>query len=343
MALPEISKITLPSGTAYNIKDATAREAIANLNSFEYIVSKDESTTPEGVEWKKDGETITGTLVASALTEHKIYLVPSVHGTRDVNDEYLTIKIDDNYTWELFGNTDIHLSDLGELAYKDSASGTFTPSGTVSQPTFTGTVMTSSGSVTASGTVSQPTFTGTEGNVTVSAIPSGVISTGEGTANYTPAGSVSAPTITVTPTTDATGYVASSVTGGGTVTAGTPASATMPVLSTTVENENLTFNWTNGSFTANTPTVVTLPTFQNKTVVTGITSAEASAPTFSGTPVDLEFSGNSMTSTGVFTPAGTVSQPTFSGSSVGISVTGTPEGTVSQPTFSGTADTVSVS
>ena len=105
---------------------------------------------------------------------------------------------------------------LGALAYKSSASGSYTPGGTVSQPTFTGdtnsvtinkttenvsgvltggtlpslsydsgtnTVTFSagafptaesknvlkdvSGTVTPSGTVSQPTFTGTQGTVTV--------------------------------------------------------------------------------------------------------------------------------------------------------------------------------
>ena len=32
--MPEISKITLPSGTTYDIKDATARSAIAGGTSF---------------------------------------------------------------------------------------------------------------------------------------------------------------------------------------------------------------------------------------------------------------------------------------------------------------------
>lgn len=63
------------------------------------------------------------------------------------------------------GNEDAIRAILGSLAYKNNASGTFTPAGTVSTPAFTGT----------------------EGNVE---------------ADYTPAGTVSAPTVTVTPTTD---------------------------------------------------------------------------------------------------------------------------------------------
>ena len=336
-----ISQIQLPgSETTYYVKDSEARDAIAQLNSFEYSICTEAADTPQGVVWG-DPEVV-GTLVASADTMNKIYLVPSVNGTKDIYDEYLTIKNGNAYSWEMFGNTDVHLSDLGALAMKDSATGSFTPAGTVSQPTFSGSSMTSTGSVSAAGTVSQPTFTGSSGSLSVSGTPGGTIGIGEGTANYTPAGSVAAPTVTVTPT-SATKYVATSSTSGGTVTSGSAASCTLPTLDTTVANEKLTLNWTDGSFTANTPTAVTLPTFESATVVSGIESAEASAPAFTGTGVQLVFSGNTLTSTGSFTPEGTVSQPTFSGTSVEISVTGTPEGTVSQPTFSGTAGTVTVS
>lgn len=343
MALAEISKITLPSGTSYQLKDSVAREAIASINSFEYVIAKDAATTPEGVTWTKDGTSVTGTLVASATTAGNIYLVPSQNGAHDVFDEYLTVTEDKvTYVWEMFGNTDAHLEDLGALAYKDSASGSYTPAGTVSQPNFTGDSLTSTGNVTATGTVSKPTFTGTEGDVSVSGTPAGTIGVGAGTANYTPGGTVSTPTITVTPT-SATKYVASSATSGGAVTAGQAASCTLPTLATSVVEENLTLNWTDGSFTANTPTVVTLPTFETATVVSGIESATASQPSFTGTGVELTFSGNTLTSSGKFTPDGAVSQPTFTGDSVSVSVSGTPTGTVSQPTFTGTNATITVS
>lgn len=62
-----------------------------------------------------------------------------------------------------------------ELTASVSASGSYTPTGTISQPTFTGTGTTptgtfigTKGSVTASGTVSKPSFTGTSVDVTVS-------------------------------------------------------------------------------------------------------------------------------------------------------------------------------
>ena len=48
--MADISKIKLPgSETAYDIKDAAARDAIAHINSFDYIISKDAATTPAGV------------------------------------------------------------------------------------------------------------------------------------------------------------------------------------------------------------------------------------------------------------------------------------------------------
>lgn len=339
--MAEISRITLPSGTTYDIKDTTAR-AMAEAG-VTFTVCTNAANTPKDVTWKSGQTTITGTLVASSSTKGTFYLVPmETEGNRDVFAEYVTVQNNSTYSWEKIGTTDIDLSDLGDLAYKDSASGNYTPSGTVSKPTFTGTVMTSTGSFVPDGTVSKPTFTGTAGNVSVSGTPAGSISVGTGSANYTPAGSVAAPTITVTPS-SSTGYVASSATGGGSRTAGTAASCTLPTLSTTVSDETLTIAWTAGSFTPNTPTQVTMPSFTSKTIVSGISSATASAPAFTGTGVNLKFEGTTMSSSGTFTPAGNVSQPTFTGTSGSVSVSGTPEGNVSQPTFTGTQKAVTVS
>lgn len=339
--MADISRITLPSGTTYDIKDAVARQMISGGVSF--IISTNASTTPQGITWNDSGTVVTGTLVASGDTAGKFYLVPeTTQGDHDIYAEYVTVENGGTYSWEKVGTTDVDLSNLGDLAYKDSASGNYTPAGTVSQPTFTGTAMTSTGTFTPDGTVSKPTFTGSAGSVAVTGTPAGTITVGTGSANYTPGGTVSAPTVTVTPE-SSSGYVANSTTGGGTVTAGTAASATMPVLTTSVADETLTLSWTAGSFTANKPTAVTLPSFTSKNIVTGIASASASQPSFTGTGVDLEFNGTTMSSSGSFTPAGTVSQPTFTGSSGSVSVSGTPEGTVSQPTFTGTQKAVSVS
>jgi len=319
--MAEISKITLPSGTTYDLKDATARAAIVGGTSFLGVTTTELTDGSEVTTIVVGGQDVTAVNGGMAIYQSKEFVYSSSDGK-----------------WHEFGDT----TDLGALAYKDSASGNFKPDGTVSKPTFTGNKLTSTGSFTPDGTVSKPSFTGTEGNVNVSGTPAGTIGVGTGAANYTPSGSVAAPTITVTPA-SSTGYVASSATGGGTVTAGTAASATMPTLSTTVSNENLVLSWTDGSFTPNTPTTVKLPSFTSKTIVTGITKAEASAPAFTGTGVNLKFTGSSMSSSGKFTPAGSVSQPTFTGSEGSLSVEGTPSGTVSQPTFTGTQKAVTVS
>lgn len=339
--MADISKITLPSGTTYDIKDATARSMASAGVSFNKCTSA--SNTPYGVTWDNGGTTVTGTLVASASTKGVFYLVPeTTQSGNDIFSEYITVEDGGTYSWEKIGTTDIDLSNLGDLAYKDTATGNYTPFGTVSQPTFTGNSMTSTGAFTPDGTVSKPTFSGTEGNVSVSGTPAGSISVGTGSANYTPGGTVSTPTITVTPS-SSTGYVASSATGGGSVTPGSAASCTLPVLSTSVADETLTLSWTAGSFTANTPTAVTLPSFTSKSIVTGISSATSSQPSFTGDGVNLQFTGSTMSSSGKFTPAGSVSQPTFTGTSGSVSVSGTPSGTVSQPTFSGTQKAVTVS
>lgn len=178
--------------------------------------------------------------------------------------------------WQEFGD----LSALGALAFKSSAEGTFTPAGTIGEQTFNGSSSTFTGNYTAEGTV--------------------VISEGTGTPNYTPAGTVSQPTITVTPTE-------------GTVNSITDV-GTLPTLTTTVENENLTISFSPGE----------LPTQgSDQTVVTGIESATATQPTFTGTGVELAAS--------------------FNGTSHPVEVTGTPSGTISQATFTGTAGTVEVS
>ena len=341
------SRFTGTDGVTYIVKDSAAREAIAALQANVPVRATSAATTPAGVVWNDGTSDITGTLVASAETTGKMYLVPASHGARNVFDEYMTFQTAENpatYVWELIGDTEVHLSDLGSLAYQNGATGSYTPEGTVSQPTFSGNSMSSTGNFTPAGTVSQPTFSGSQGSVSVSGTPSGNIGIGDGAANYTPAGTVSTPTITVTPTTE-TDYVASSTSGGGSVSAGSAASCTLPTVATSYDEntETLSMSFTAGSFTANTPTVVTLPTFTAKTLATGIESASASQPSFTGTGVELTFSGNTLNSSGSFTPEGTVSQPTFQGTEAEVAVSGPPSGSVSQPTSSGTPATISVS
>lgn len=328
--MPDISKITLPSGTTYDIKDEGARELISELMNFRTYLGVTTTVLTDGA--TTNPITIFGQSVTAQAGDVATY----------DSDEFIW----NGSAWQKFGD----LSGLGALAYKDSASGSFTPSGTVTQPTFTGSSSTvtitannnTSGNYQPAGTVSQPSFTGSAFNSTGSFTPAGSIAftnenkaaavgTVTGTATYTPAGSVSTPTITVTPST-------------GTVNSIT-AVGTLPSLTTTVANETLTIGWSAG----------TLPTKgSNQTVVTGISSATSTQPSFTGTGVRLvtgnisvpssaSFTGTAGTVTVSGTATGTVSQPSFTGTKVQLAGSTTAAGTVSQPTFSGTSGTVTVS
>lgn len=334
--MADISKITTTNGTTYNIKDATARELIADLQAYTDYLGVTTTALTDGATTnpiKIDGENVTavkGNIVNYNAAEFIF------NGT----------------AWQLFGD----LSGLGSLAFKNSATGTITPRGSVSQPTFAGTEgnISVSGTVadsvtlagysatgtgrvdiTPAGTVSQPSFNGTEGNVSVSGTPTGniTLSKGTGTANYTPEGNITVNNPTVTLNTTNVPNVT--------------AVGSLPTLTTSVQNETLSFSFSQGA----------LPTLGNPiSVATSVKSATANGGSFSGTGAELKatFNGTSFTSTGKFTPNGTVTQPTFNGTSkyIGATVgtatktmTGkfTPAGTVSQPTFSGTEGTVTVS
>lgn len=380
--MADISQITLPSGSTYNIKDATARELIASIET--------------SITGAMSYVGVTTTALSDGATTNPITINDSSHTAKAGDVAIYGDKefVFNGTVWNEFGD----MGSLRALAFKDSASGTYTPAGSVSQPTFTGTPGDIDISATPTGTVSKPTFSGTQATITVSGTPTGsvtiskaatgtanytpegtvsqptftgtsfsssgtykpegsvTISTSQtGTANYTPAGSVSAPTITVTPNTT----TVNSITDVG----------TLPTWTGTVANENLTIGWSAG----------TLPTKgDNTTVATGIQSATASQPSFTGTGAVLtaafdgtsksvsvsgtptgnvsqptftgtgavlqgSFSGTSFNSTGTYTPAGSVSQPTFTGDAIETTATYTPAGTVSKPTFTGTQATITVS
>ena len=295
--MADISKITLPSGNTYDIKDATARESIKNLTGYTKFLGVTTTELTDGATTNPitvNSESVTATSGAIATYGSKEFIW---NGT----------------AWQEFGD----MSSIGALGRKDSASGSYTPKGTVSKPTFTGSATTSTGSFTPKGminteyhyassggadneftpkgTVSQPTFTGSE-----------TTSTG----SFTPSGSVS-----VTPTTT-TIYSITSV-------------GSVPSWSASVSNETLSFSFSAGS----------APSRASKTVMTGASAS------FTGTAGDVSVSG---------TPSGSVSQPTFTGEKITtwseftgtsstVSVSGTPSGSVSQPTFTGTSDTITVS
>lgn len=335
--MADISKLTLLNGTTYDLKDAQARSDIEDIKGAIAggVTFMGETTTA-----LTDGATTNPiTINNKSVSAIKGYLV--VYNSKEF--------VFDGTKWIEMGD----LSVLGALAYKDSASGSFTPSGSVSQPTFTGSETTSTGNFTPAGGVTLSTaattstgavsyisaigtksFSGTAATIKpkVTAAGSVAISTGTGTANYTPEGSVAAPTISVK-------------TAGATTTVNSITSVgTLPSLTTTVANEVLTIGFDQG----------TLPTKgANTTVKTGDAAYQASAPAFTGTGAELKatFTGTEVEGSASYTPAGTVTvnattsylKGSFTGTQGSVSVKGTPSGTVSKPTFTGTAGTVTVS
>lgn len=312
--MANIKKITLPSGTTYDIVDQGARDLIEELSSYTQFLGVTTTALVDG------STTNPVTIGGESVTAKKGDIV--TYGSAEF--------IFNGTAWQAFGD----LSGLGSLAYKNSASGTFTPAGTITQPTFSGIAATISASYTPAGTVTKPTFAGTQATISAAFTPAGTvtISKGSGTANYTPSGSVSvdAPSVTLK---------TSSITPMGSV--GSLPSCTLPVLTTTVANETLTLSWTSGAWDAGAlPTVGTAVT-----VATGVSSVTAGSASFTGTGVELKasFTGTSGNATATYTPSGTVTQPTFEGTEANISASYTPAGTVTKPTFSGTAGTVEVS
>lgn len=114
--MAELSKITLPSGTTYDIKDAVARQAMTGA-----IVLKG----------------VTSTALTDEATTNPITIDGESYTAKN-NDAVFYGKAEfvfDGTKWHEFGD----MSGLGSLALKNSASGSYTPAGTVSQPTFSGT------------------------------------------------------------------------------------------------------------------------------------------------------------------------------------------------------------
>lgn len=315
--LPDIAQITLPTGSVYNLKDNKARELIAELQANAKFLG------------------VTTTVLTEGSTTNPIEIngedVTARTGDWTICDDEKKEFIFNGTFWQEFGD----MSDLGSLAYKNSASGSYTPSGTVSQPSFTGTEATVSVTGTPSGTVSQPSFIGNEATVNVSGTADAQVFTGS-PVSYTPAGTNSGGAVTLNTTT------VNSITDVGTLPSCTLPTTTLPTY--TVANEVLTI--TAGSTTAGSFSAGTLPTKGEDTTVA--TSVESfTQPTFSGTAATITAEGTNSTSSvsasGTTTPSGTVSQPTFTGSELTSSGEYTPSGTVSQPTFTGTAATITVS
>ena len=149
--MADISRITLPSGTTYDIKDAWAREQIGDLSGAMHYAGITTTALTDG-----------STTATLTIDETEVTFTSDDAGAVVIYDEKEFVW--NGTKWQEFGST----GSLKALAFKDSASGNFTPAGSVSQPTFTG----SSSDV----------------SITASESENG---------NYTPSGNVTAPTISV--------------------------------------------------------------------------------------------------------------------------------------------------
>lgn len=269
--LPELATITLPSGTVYRLIDEQLRALVDTLTSATVYLG----TTTTAI---SDGSTVNTVVIGEETVTAKAGNIVQ-YG----NSEFIWSDIEGK--WRELGST----GSLKALAFKDSATASYKPDGTVSQPSFTGKAATLAVKTKAVGTVA--------------------ISKGTGTANYTPQGTVSAPAVSVAVNTASVKPFGS---------AGTLPSCTLPTLEFTVTGKTLKIDWSAGSFDKGT-----LPTAgEAVNVAVGIKSATASAPTFTGKGAELkaEFTGTEQTTNVSYTPEGEVSQPTFNGTSATITV-----------------------
>lgn len=135
--MAEISKVQLPSGGIYDIKDATARQMISGGVSF--IIAWNGSSTPvvenipAGVKVVYNGTTYTGSMSADSAQAGAFYLVKSStqtsEGTLDVYDEYVPVGPTGSKFWEKIGDTQVDLEDVvrgitidgGNIYYPDAS------------------------------------------------------------------------------------------------------------------------------------------------------------------------------------------------------------------------------
>lgn len=150
--MAEISEITLPSGATYDIKDATARHDISMLKGSNTGAMHYAGVTETAL---ADGSS------TSPIKINKADYTPSNGDVVMYGSLEFVWSTSDN-KWHEFGST----GSLKGLAFKDSASVSYTPAGSVSAPTVSVAVNTAS--VTPiSGVGTLPSFTASVANETL--------------------------------------------------------------------------------------------------------------------------------------------------------------------------------
>lgn len=318
---PEVWIVTLPSGNQYLIRDSYARQCIEELYSIVSGVMhyRGRSLTPI-----TDGSTVNVIELAGESDPYTVQNGDVVtyrpEHDSDSDSEEPEIELEFAWTgnhWQEYGSSGA----LKALAFKDTASAQYTPSGSINAQSFTGTEATISVSGTPSGSINAQDFTGTEATIGVSGTAEAQVFTGH-PVDYTPAGTNSGGGVTLTHDT------VNSITDVG----------TLPVLPTfTVQGGQLII--TGGS-------PGTLPTKgADQTVAVDVDTF--TQPTFTGTQAQITAEGenasSSVSAEGTYTPEGSIEQAEFTGDSLSSSGTYTPEGNVQQASFTGTPTTITVS
>ena len=257
-----VSKVTLPNGDTAYIKDALARQTIANIKD-----AIDGGTHFLGVTSSAltDGATTSPvTIEDESVTPTKGDFVIVANSGSEPYIEFIWT----GSKWSELGST----GSLKALAYKDSASGDYTPAGVVTVD------YTPAGNVTVPQIVPEGTITVNytpEGSVTVPAIkPAGTI-----TVDYTPEGSVTVPAI------KPAGTVTVDYTPEGSVTipAITPAGSVSKPEVTVTPVTAAEFGYVASASYANETLTLSMATVSS--MVTGVSAELAATPTFTGTTI----------------------------------------------------------
>ena len=195
MAKYIISQFTMPDGNIIELKDKVARDAVAGGTYFMGVTTVTEIT---------DGSSTTS-IVIDGETKTASNGAIVVYGVK----EFIYASADSK--WHELGD----VSMLGSLAVKNSASGAYTPAGSVSA-TFSGSNI----SYTPTGLISKPSVTVTETSATISEFATaGSVTAGS-------AASATMPTLTFTP--DASTENLTIAWTSGSFTPNVPTSVTLP-------------------------------------------------------------------------------------------------------------------
>lgn len=336
-------------GTGEYIWNGTAWNELGNLESLGALAYKD-----------------TASVTASASYQPK-----GTIGALTFTGNNLTMSTD----YQPAGSISVSASGSSTAAYAVSAAAsgtkTYTPAGSVSAPTFTGTtaIISMSSTYQPQGTLN--ITTGDE-SIDLQLEDSDGSPVMEDVVRYQPKGTISTPTISINSagtTTTINNPTAKSVTSGLATAAPGATAPANAITQYSVTSENLYLYQVGYTMTDSITT-------NSVNVKTGDASYKSNTPTFIGTtmqltgtvniPKSITFEGTTSTismSTD-YQPGGTNSTPTFTGTSVRlvtssisipnaftgsftgttatISVSGTPTGSVTTPTFTGTTSTITV-